>query len=158
MLSIHSCLKAIIIFMSFLATSAWGRPMGQILVNEYLRIKSTIAQLQPEFEVGGLLKGKSYGDYKLLWRFANVKGDHEVIRFYREKTGGSQDFEVAYHVSTEIAPGRTVIRRFLGPAATGWRADTADVSTGEHLSTQGTDTPFLDERDQQIVKEWDLKL
>jgi hypothetical protein len=136
--------------------SSHAAPRGQALIEEYGRLKTKVLKLKPEFEVGGLLKGKDYGDYKLLWRFAEQKGEHEVIRLLRSKADGHQDFEIAFHVSSEIVPGRLVIRRFVGPASSGWRADTVDAFSGEDLGTQGTETPFLDSRDVQILKDWEL--
>lgn len=134
-----------------------GTPASNVK-SEYQTLRAHVAQLTPEFEVGGYLKGKAFGDYKLLWRLSSNTEDHEVIRIYRDKGRGQQALEVAYHRSSEIEPGRRVIRRFIGPAATGWRSDTIDADSGVDLGQQGPSKPYLDGRDLEILKEWGIAI
>ncbi|NJL25244.1 MAG: hypothetical protein HC902_08730 [Calothrix sp. SM1_5_4] len=109
--------------------------------------------LKADAQVGGLLNSKSYGDHEILWP---LDGDIDVIRVFRDKKPAA--FEIVYHRGTHIVPGRTVIRRFVGPAQGAWRADTIDADTGEYLGTQGAQKPELDARDREIMKTWNVQL
>jgi hypothetical protein len=135
---------------------------GQKIMTEFTNLRAQVLAMKPDGEVGGYLKSKSFGDHEVLWRLSDVEGEAEVIRIYREKRAlkGSttQDFVVAFHKGGHIEPGRVVIRRFYGPAQTGWRNDTVDVQTGEYLGRQGTTQPLLDERDMAIMAKWDLSV
>lgn len=146
------------VFALFLSVGVSAEPLKcEQLLTEYQRLHEYVQNTKAEFEVGGLFKGKQFGDYKLLWKLAQVKGESEVIRIYRDKGDKQQAFEVSYFRNDLIVPGKTVIRRFIGPAATGWRNDTIDAFDGRYLGHQGTENPYLDERDQEILSEWDIK-
>lgn len=127
------------------------------LHSEYARLRALVEKLEPEFEVGGYLKGRRYGDHELLWRLAVDEGDSEVIRIFRDKAG-HESFDVTFHRNQAIVPGRTVIRRFVGPNPTGWRNDTIDAETREYLGSQGARRPRLDEREEEILRQWDIEL
>lgn len=148
--------SAVLTFLLTISTQAESLN-GQQILNEYERIHQFVANAEPEFEVGGLLKGKQFGDYKLLWKIAKEKGDSEVIRIYRDKGQKEQAFEVSYFRNELIVPGKTVIRRFIGPASTGWRNDTVDFADGRYLGSQGTERPYLDQRDSEILAEWNIR-
>ena len=151
-------LVAVFAFLPREAVSSSEEEISATLQKEYSRLRKIAAKLKPEYEVGGYLKGKVYGDHELLWRLAEEKGDPEVIRIYRDKGEGRQPFDVTFHHSTGIIKGRTVIRRFVGPASTGWRNDTIDAETGEYLGSQGTRDPAMDPRDLEILKKWNIRL
>lgn len=124
---------------------------------EFLRLRTFVEKLQPEFTVGGYLNGKNYGDHQLFWHLSQEKGGNEVIRIFRYK-GRNNDFDVSFHRSMEIMPGRTVIRRFVGPGSSGWRNDTIDAATGEYLGSEGPSLPRMDVRELEILKQWDIEL
>ncbi len=140
-----------------LTTSA-SSSIGEKLRSEFLFMKKTVENLEPEFMVGGYLKGKKYGDYELLWHLGETPEDMDTIRIFREKADGQAPFDVSFIRTNHIVPGRNVIRRFVGPAISGWRNDTIDEETGEYLGPQGVKYPSLDERDQEILKIWNLEL
>ena len=135
------------------------------LHSEYARLRALVEKLEPEFEVGGYLKGRRYGDHELLWRLAEEPGcssahlrcDAEVIRIFRDKAG-HESFDVTFHRNQAIVPGRTVIRRFVGPNPTGWRNDTIDADSREYLGSQGARRPRLDRREEEILRQWDIEL
>lgn len=125
---------------------------AQEVQTQFQRLRAVVSKLKPEFEVGGYLNGKRYGDHELLWHLEPA-GDAEVIRIYREKKNGPA-FDITFHRNNAIVPGRTVIRRFYGPSPTGWRNDTVDADTGEYLGSQGQEEPRLDKRDREIMERW----
>ncbi len=154
--------RLIFIALAILSLSATAAPrqeeIPERLRSEYFRLRALVEKLEPDFEVAGYLKGKTYGDHELLWHIEPGMQDAEVIRIYREKGDREQAFDVTFHYSTAIVRERTVIRRFVGPTFTGWRNDTMDVETGEYLGSQGTSFPHLDARDKQILGQWDIQL
>lgn len=139
------------------ATAHASGSIGQRIDSEFQRLKALAGSLEPEFEVGGYLKGKRYGDHELLWHLAEEEGDAEVIRIYRDKPG-HESFDVTFHRNQAIVPGRTVIRRFVGPNPTGWRNDTIDAGTLEYLGSQGTRRPRMDAAEEAILRKWDIEL
>ncbi len=151
-----SIILAASLFFSWTATAS--TEIGQRVQGEFSRLRAVVSQLTPEFQVGGYLNGKSYGDHEILWALSEDPSRSEVIRIYREKGANEQPMVVSFHRSTLIAPGRTVIRRFVGPGLTGWRNDTVDVDSGEYLGSQGNESPLLDARDREILKKWDIEL
>ncbi len=120
-------------------------------------MRALVEKLEPEFVVGGYLKGKKYGDHELLWKLAGEPGEAEVIRIFRDKEG-MKSFEITFHHNDHIVKGREVIRRFVGPGISGWRNDTIDSQTLEYLGSQGARRPMLDSRDREILKQWDIEL
>jgi len=152
-------LLALVSLAATFSTPAFGsEAISQRLQSEFSRLRELVTRLEPEFEVGGYLKGKSYGDHELLWRTSDTGTDAEVIRIYRDKGDKEQAFDVTFHRNDVIVRGRTVIRRFVGPASTGWRNDTIDAHTGEYLGSQGASAPRLDARDEAILRQWDIRL
>lgn len=151
------------LLLTFLTVSFLSLPAhasGEIAARvhaEYSRLRALVSTLEPEFEVGGYLKGKSYGDHELLWHISEDPADSEVIRIFRDKAG-HESFDVTFHRNQAIVPGRTVIRRFVGPNPTGWRNDTIDAETREYLGSQGTRRPRLDPREEEILRKWDIEL
>lgn len=149
----------VMLFLSlpFLASAGTARSdrsdFGAEILAQYARMKSVASKLKPEFDVGGYLNGKTYGDHELLWHLAEEPGEAEVIRIFREKPDG-QAFDITFHRNNAIVPGRTVIRRFVGPVKSGWRNDTVDANTGEYLGSQGQTEPEMDKRDQEIMRRW----
>ena len=148
----------LLFFAAFVSVTAHAtEPRAQRLNQEFTRLRAFVQTLEAEFEVGGYLKGKSYGDHELLWHLGEETGDSEVIRIYRDKPG-HESFDVTFHRNQAIAPGRTVIRRFVGPNPTGWRNDTIDADTLEYLGSQGTSRPRLDQAEEAILRKWDIEL
>lgn len=131
--------------------------ISRTLQDEFHRLYDLAAKTEPEFEVGGFLNGKSYGDHELLWRLADEPGEYDVIRIFRDKEG-SNSFDVTFYRADHIVPGVTVLRRFVGPGISGWRNDTIDYKTGEYLGSQGARRPALDARDREILKKWKIEL
>lgn len=130
---------------------------GKEIIQEFNRLYKMANRLTPEFEVGGFLYGKNYGDHKFMWRLADTADGNDYIRIYRALPN-NQAFEISFHRSSLIIPGRQVIRRFYGPATGGWRNDTVDANTGEYLGRQGTEKPRLALRDAEIMDKWCVKL
>ncbi len=152
-------LLALFAFTATFSSPALGsEAISQRLQSEFHRLRELVVHLEPEFEVGGYLKGKSSGDHELLWRTSDTGTDSEVIRIYRDKGDKEQAFGVTFYRNDVIVKGRTVIRRFVGPAATGWRNDTIDAHSGEYLGSQGASEPALDTRDEEILRHWDIRL
>jgi len=156
-------MKALILAFTCLLLSgqkvhANSKEISHTIISEYARLRKIVADLQPDSEVAGYLKAKEYGDHKLLWRISDKKGDNELIRIYRDKGPKQQAFVVDYFFSDAIADGRRVTRRFVGPAETGWRNDTVDFDSGSYLGRQGSSNPFLDSRDLEILKNWEIRL
>jgi hypothetical protein len=147
-----------LVFALFTASAHASPEISQELKSEFERLRSTVSKLTPEYEVGGYLAGKRYGDHELLWHLAKTPGDPEVIRIYRDKGDSEQALDITFHHSAMIVRDRTVIRRFVGPAMTGWRGDTMDAATGEYLGSQGATQPLLDPRDRQILEQWGIRL
>lgn len=131
---------------------------AKTLQDEFTRLHEMVQNLKPEFEVGGYLKGKRYGDVELLWNTNFEEDGTDVIRIYHEHKDGTPDFSISFHRSHYIVDGYTVIRRFVGPMQYGWRNDTVDILTGRYLGTQGVMTPEASSRDLQILKEWQITL
>lgn len=138
----------------FVSPARAGQEIGPEIQAQFQRLHSFVSALEPEFTVGGYLKGKSYGDHELLWHLATEPGEAEVIRVYREKGPSEQAFDITFHRNRAIVPGRIVIRRFVGPESTGWRNDTVDEETGDYLGMQGEVNPAVDARDQAILRKW----
>lgn len=132
-------------------------PRAHRLNQEFMRLRALVQTLEPEFEVGGYLKGRSYGDHELLWHIEEQPNESEVIRIYRDKPG-PESFDVTFHRNQAIVPGRTVIRRFVGPNPTGWCNDTIDAETLEYLGNQGTRRPRMDQAEEAILRKWDIEL
>ena len=132
--------------------------IGRELKKEFLQLHRLVSKMRPEFTVGDYLSGKSYGDHEILWRLGEEAGDPDVIRIYRDKGEKAQALDITFHRSAGIIRGRTVIRRFVGPAMRGWRNDTMDFHSGEYLGSQGTSSPSLDERDREIMEKWGVVL
>lgn len=148
-------MKSLLLSLVFFAGAAQASSdIGKDLQSQYKKMHSIVSKLKAEFDVGGYLNGKSYGDYEVLWHLAEEPGEAEVIRIFRDKGAREQAFSITFHRNRAIVPGRTVIRRFVGPASTGWRNDTVDAETGAYLGHQGADDPNLDKRDQEILKQW----
>lgn len=129
---------------------------GLQIRQEFDGLYQYVQNLEPEYEVGGMLKAKEYGDHKLLWDLADEPGETDVIRIYRSK--GRGDFNVTYHRTHQIIEGKIVIRRFVGPLISGWRNDTIDAHTNEYLGAQGVFAPDLDQRDTEIMEKWGVRL
>lgn len=126
---------------------------GSEIRSQYFQLRKTVEGLKPEYDVGGYLSGKRFGDHEILWHLAEELGDAEVIRIYREKKG-DQAFNITFHRNNALVPGRRAIRRFVGPERSGWRNDTIDEDTEEYLGSQGEEEPRMDARDRAIMKRW----
>ena len=134
---------------------------AEILQQEFKELRSLVANLTPDYVVGGLYNAKEYEGVTLLWKIdseGDGTGENEVIRFYGERVPPLKDFGVTYHKSYAIVPGEVVLRRFYGPDSTGWRNDTIDFESGEYIGSQGARTPFLSETDIAIMKNWNLTI
>jgi hypothetical protein len=138
--------------------AAASQEISQRIQEEFSRIYAVAEAAEAEYTVGGFMEGKSYGDHELLWRLGSENGGYDIIRIYRDKGDRQQSLGISYYRARHIVPGRTVIRRFVGPDISGWRNDTIDADTGEYLGSQGARQPSLDRRDRQILKKWGVRL
>ncbi len=130
-----------------------------ILTEEFNRLRSFVAQLKPDGDVGGYYWKKDYGDHLLLWKLEeseDARAYHEVIRLYASRGEDQKPFAVTYHKTTGIIDGLMVLRRFIGPEPTGWRNDTIDYQTGEYLGSQGFRRLWLQDEDLRILKRWNI--
>ncbi|MGE0525938.1 MAG: hypothetical protein AB7G93_10240 [Bdellovibrionales bacterium] len=153
-------MKSMLLLLSLFAATSFvyaGDSIGQSLLTEYKDVRAKVSRIQPEFDVGGY-NAKDYGDYRLIWRLAETMEEAEMIRIYRAKGLRDHDFDVTYHRNRAIAPGRTVVRRFVGPMDRGWRNDTVDIDTGEYLGRQGAPYPRMDARDREILEQWGMQI
>lgn len=159
MSSMKSITKMLLVLLitgfSFVASA--NTEISERLRSEFDRLVELVSTLEPDDHVG-YLESKSYGDHELLWKLGETSEDNDVIRIYYDKGEKEQAFTISYHRSRHIVEGRTVIRRFVGPMISGWRNDTIDADTGAYLGSQGAITPRLDDREKEIMEEWDIQL
>lgn len=140
-----------------MATQAYAFNKAEILTEEYNRIKSWVQQSQTDGVIGNLYPYIQMDGYILM--FSNdFDNQHETIRFFINGEGHEKDFSITYYKSQYMVENKMVIRRFVGPEPTGWRNDTIDFDTQEYLGFQGTDKPRLNDKAQEIIKEWNLTL
>lgn len=137
------------------ASDYTDKEKAEILMIEWNRLKSVAQNIEPEFNVGGILDGKSYGDHELLWTLTDEFKGHEIIRIHIEKPSGNP-FQISYHRGSHIVPGVNVIRRFIGPFYGSFSAHTIDKATGEYLGMQGSIYFPKDDQDIKIMKQWDI--
>ncbi|MCM2282951.1 MAG: hypothetical protein NDI61_14010 [Bdellovibrionaceae bacterium] len=131
---------------------------ADVLETEFQRLYEYVQNLPHDGMVGGFMKYKKVQNHLILWELAyNVHGD-DVIRLFNEHKDGTDSFAVSYYRSKSIIPGRTVIRRFVGPSVIGWRNDTMDVLSGEYLGTQGFPVPRMTAEDKKLLQRWKVRL
>lgn len=148
-------MKFILIGMLALFGQAFAQSdISQTLLKEWNTFRSLVETLSPDGDIGGYMDYKEYGETLLLWRVSQEPSSNEVIRFYRTRPNG-QSFAVTYHKSHIIAPGRVVLRRFIGPEPTGWINHTIDFLSGEYLGEQGF-RPSLSRSEQEFLEDWDI--
>lgn len=128
-----------------------------IVLEEWNRLHSLVSELEPEFDVGGLLNGKSYQNHKLLWTLTDEFDGHEIIRIHIEKEDGNP-FQISYHRGSHIVPGVNVVRRFIGPFYGGFSAHTIEKETGEYLGMQGSIYFKKEKIDLQVMEKWNITL
>lgn len=142
---------------AFSEASLSGEEISQILQMEWKQLRETVGSLKPDGKVGGFYDEKVYDGYSLMWKISDQAEDNEVIRFYAERPDSDKAFAVTYYKSYAIAPGRLVIRRFVGAEPHGWKNHTVDLNTGEYLGTQGAWKPDITESEKLILKEWGIQ-
>lgn len=150
-------LTFVIFLLSFQSYSFDQTEKSDIILKEYIQLRSKVSQLNPDYKIGDFSNVKRYNNHILLWSLEDDLKYHEVIRIYRDK-GKYKGFAIAYHRSASIIDGRVVIRRFIGQEPFGWRNDTIDLDSAEYLGYQGLRKPVLDSIDQEITKEWGITL
>lgn len=149
------------ILLSFLILFTTAAPVfgndsiSKTLMNEWKTFRNKVDTIEPQGDIGGYMLYRDYQDMTLLWRTSTEIGDNEVIRFFMERPDGGI-FAVTYHKSDIIAPGRVVLRRFVGTEPTGWINHTIDFNTGEYLGSQGQKTSILS-NEKKMMKEWGIK-
>lgn len=129
-----------------------------VLKNEFDQFYTYVTELEPDGKIGDFMKYKKVGDFTVLWDLGVEKTDYDLIRLYNEHTDGTDSFAVSYYRSQNIVPGRTVIRRFVGPGIKGWRNDTMDLETGEYLGMQGFPEPYMTSEDRALIQEFKVEL
>lgn len=131
--------------------------IASTIYKEFTRLRERFQLETPDTVVGGLYKQKSFGSHVVLWKIEQFPEDSEVIRIYRaSKIEGEQDFSVTFHKNGVIVPGKTVLRRFIGPDSRGWRNDTLDYLTFQYLGSQGAERPQISPTDREILNMWDI--
>lgn len=129
-----------------------------VLKTEFERFYSYVQTLRADGKVGSVMNYKKVGEYLVLWDLGKTPEDYDVIRLYNEHKDGTDAFAVSYYRSKQIVPGRTVIRRFVGPGIVGWRNDTMDLATGEYLGMQGVREPYMNNADRKLVQKYKIRL
>tara|TARA_B100000609_G_scaffold197070_1_gene193560 strand:+ start:20707 stop:21237 length:531 start_codon:yes stop_codon:yes gene_type:complete len=129
-----------------------------ILMSEYKHFKELCQSLEPDGLVGGYAYFKKFEGYELLWHLADDESGVDFIHIYVEDEAPSKDFSVKYYRSQQILPGRTVLRRFVGPTQNGWRNDTIDYITGDYLGSQGAPSPRMSDGNRALLKELGITL
>jgi hypothetical protein len=139
------------------ASDRISKPIGHAQVRaEYLRLRRMVANLKPEYQVGGLLNGKRYPNgVELLWKLSAKPGEWEVIRIYRENSKGEEAFDVTFHRGTHMIRDVDIVRRFIGHERV-WRADSVDAESGEHLERQGQEHLYLSPEEWKVLRDWNV--
>lgn len=148
----------ILITFNFLAQAQVKKSESLVLKTEFHRLLDFVQVLPPDGQIGGFMNYKNIGTHTLLWDLGETSSDRTVIRIYSQHHDGTESFAVSYYRSRDIVPGRTVIRRFVGPIVTGWRNDTIDLETDKYLGTQGKAVPKMTDSDLKLLKMWKVTL
>ena len=149
-------LLSILLLLLALTTQAFGNDqISESLIKEWKALKTKTSQISADGELGGYMFYKEYGNLTLLWRTSEDMTENEVIRLFLEKKSG-ENFVITYHKSDIIAPGRTVLRRFVGGEPTGWINHTIDFVTGSYLGSQGQ-APSLTTEEKKLMKDWSIE-
>ncbi len=147
-------LSFLILFTVF--TQAFGSDkISKTLIKEWNTFRTQVDSIEPHGDIGGYMLYRDYQDMTLLWRTSSDVSENEVIRFFMERSNGS-NFVVTYHKSNIIVPGRIVLRRFVGTEPTGWINHTIDFTTGEYLGSQGQATEIMS-NEKRMMKEWGIQ-
>ena len=105
---------------------------SDVILKEYNRLYELVQTLEPEFEVGGLLKGVKMKGVELLWDLASGPSDYDIIRlFVDHPTDPDKFFSVDYYRGTHLIDGHNVVRRFIEPSSSMWVNHTIDFDTGD---------------------------
>lgn len=149
--------KCVVAFLFCLAigAQAFGNEISETLMSEWKTFRAKVDQIEPHGDIGGYMLYRDYADMTLLWRTSTEDRDNEVIRFFMQRSNGTI-FAITYHKSDIIAPGRVVLRRFVGGEPTGWINHTIDFSSGEYLGSQGQ-KPELQAGEKKMMKEWGIR-
>lgn len=130
--------------------------LSEKILSEYKEIEELTHQTEPDYLIAGFTRVKKIGDVKLIWLHAKKENQHQSIRLMKESRDGSM-FSVTYHRSSQIFPGRIVIRRFIGHDLGRWVNDTIDYHTGEYLGRQGS-IPFMNQEQINFLSDWRIEI
>lgn len=130
---------------------------SEILLQEWSSLRKMVGELVPDGEIGGYYSTKSFDGVTLMWRTRGEKGDEVIRLFFDKKLEDGRYFHVTYYKNDYIVEGRTVLRRFLGLEPSGWGNHTIDFETGDYLGSQGNTKPTINEEQQKILDEWNIK-
>ncbi len=147
---------AFLVLFSLLGQVFANDTISSTLMKEWKTFREKVDTIQPDGDVGGYMLYRDYQDMTLLWRTSSEAGANEVIRFFMYRADGSV-FTVTYHKSNIIAPGRVVLRRFVGTEPTGWINHTVDFETGKYLGSQG-ESPKITTSEKKVMKEWGIQI
>lgn len=122
------------------------------VISEFEQLYMHVQDLEHDYVVGGILKAKKLAGFELLWSLDSDPKGYDTIRIYKKsKDDEKQGFAVTYYRGRHIIEGVNVIRRFMGPAQSGWRADTVDYSTQAYLGYQGKQSPEISADEKKIL-------
>lgn len=132
---------------------------SKVLLGEYNRLHKMVQELEPEFEVGGVLKGVKINGVELLWDLASGPSDYDIIRiFVDHPTDPDKFFSVDYYRGTHLIDDHNVVRRFIEPSSSMWVNHTVDFETGEYFGSQGTSFLFLEDFEKKVLKDWGIQV
>lgn len=133
------------------------------LHREWTLLKEMIASFEPDEKmVGGLMFQVDFGDHVLLWSKNSFAHDgHEVLRIFVPRSEHQRSFDITYILSKYLSVAsqeRPALRRFVGPAERGWRADTVNWLTGDWIDTQGNRNLRLTDFEQELLEKYSIQL
>lgn len=146
---------AFLMLISIFGQAFGNETISKTLMKEWNTFRAQVDTLTPDGDIGGYMLYREYQDMTLLWRTSSDTNDNEVIRFFMKRDDGAI-FAVTYHKSNIIAPGRVVLRRFVGNEPTGWINHTIDFTTGEYLGSQGQAT-IITAKEKKMMKDWGIR-
>ena len=130
---------------------------SKTLISEYNKIVKIIKKSKSDGTIDGFTEYKIVGDgIDLIWTFGETQENPTMIRIYKKKDKNEKSFSVSYYRNSSIIKGTTVIRRFIGSNATGWRNDTVDLSDNQYMGSQGSLSLRLSPKDEGILEVWGI--
>lgn len=147
-------MKLFLLFVLFTSQVFANDHISQTLMKEWADFRKLVDKVEPQGDIGGYMLYRDFTDVTLLWRTSDNTEENEVIRFFMQRPSG-EVFAVTYHKSDIIKPGRTVLRRFVGPEPIGWINHTIDFNSGEYLGLQGEE-PTLTNAEKKMMKNWGI--